>query len=243
MSEGLLGKNSNQLVNYLMIGLLVVGAYFIGVYKTKADLLSGGGSPAQVAQVGGDAPTAPEAKSELTDDEWESVLVDPAYAMGDENAPVTLVEFTDYQCPFCKRYYDQTYAQLVSDYVDSGQVRYLVRDLPLSFHPNAEPAAVAARCAGQQGKYIEMHDLLFQNQDEWSTLSDATDTFVGYGNQIGVNISSCMNDESVVSAVREDATLASTVGATGTPTFIINGKILVGAQPTSSFVSLIEGEL
>lgn len=243
MVESMKMKDSSQLVNYLMIGLLVVGAYFIGVYKTKADLLSGGAQPAQVAEVGGDQPTAPEAKAELTDEEWQSILVDPAFAMGDENAPVTLVEYTDYQCPFCKRYYDQTYSQLISDYVDSGKVRYLVRDLPLSFHPNAEPAAVAARCAGQQGRYQEMHDLLFENQEEWAELSDATSTFVDYANQIGVNITACMSDESVVASVREDASLASNIGATGTPTFVVNGKILVGAQPTSSFVTLIEGEL
>lgn len=236
-------KDNSSLVNYLMIGLLVVGAYFIGVYKTKADILDRGGNPAQVAQVGGEQVAPPESKTSLTDDEWQSVLADPAFAVGDENAPVTIVEFTDYQCPFCKRYFDDTYSTLISQYVDTGNARYVMRDLPLSFHPNAEPAAVAARCAGRSGKYLEMHDLLFETQDEWSSLSDATDKFIEYGNDLGVDISSCMSDEDVIAAVRDDAALASTVGATGTPTFIINGEVLVGAQPTATFTNLIDGLL
>lgn len=80
---------------------------------------------------------------------------------GDENAPVTIVEFSDYECPYCKRHFDQTYGQLISEYVDTGKAKMVFKDFPLSFHSNAIPAAQAARCAGEQGDYWGMHDMLF----------------------------------------------------------------------------------
>ncbi len=90
--------------------------------------------------------------------------------LGSANATITLIEFTDYQCPFCSRHYNQTYNQIKKDYIDTGKVKFYLRDFPLNFHPNAQKAAEAARCAGDQGKYWEMHDELFSKQSEWSGL-------------------------------------------------------------------------
>lgn len=234
-----------NLTQYVLIALLVVGAYLVGVYKTKVEFLENG-APAQVAQVAGEQ-AAPEEKSELTSEEWDKALGEGyAYSFGDENAPVVLVEYTDYQCPFCQRYVNDTYGKIKENYVDTGKVRYVVRDLPLPFHANAEGAAVAARCAASQGRYLEMHDKLFATQSEWEELADATKTFVGYAGELGMNtqtFASCMEDESVVDAVQADADLASELGATGTPTFAINGQLLVGAQPYVSFESLIDSLL
>lgn len=96
--------------------------------------------------------------------------VDDDAVKGDANAPVTIIEFTDYQCPFCSRHFEQTFGQIESEYIDTGKVKYVVRDFPLGFHPNAQKAAEAAECAGDQGRYWEMHDQLFSNQGEWSGL-------------------------------------------------------------------------
>lgn len=236
--------NINMYLTYLLVALLIVGAYFLGVYKTKADLFSAGSGTTAQGGTAAQGDALPEAPTQLPDDDWQKLLVDPAYAFGEDNAPVTIVEFTDYQCPFCQRAFQQTYPQLVSDYVDSGKARYLIRDLPLTgLHPNAEDAAVAARCAGKEGKYLEMHDMLFENQQAWEGLSDAAATFAQYGDSLGINIRSCQNDTSVLDAVQADEQLAASLGATGTPTFFINGQLLVGAQPYASFQQVIEEQL
>ena len=83
-------------------------------------------------------------------------------SLGDPEAPITLVEFTDYQCPFCRRFYTNTLSKIKAQYIDTGKVRLVLRDLPLAFHSKARPAAKATHCAGEQGKYWEMHDALFE---------------------------------------------------------------------------------
>jgi protein-disulfide isomerase len=94
-------------------------------------------------------------------------LKNPVYESGQKNARVTLVEFTDYQCPFCQRAFQQTWPTIKKDYIDSGKIHFIIRDMPLPFHNNAKLAATAARCAGEQNKYLEMHDQLFTNQSVW----------------------------------------------------------------------------
>jgi protein-disulfide isomerase len=235
-----------NITQYLMIALLVVGAYMVGVYKTKVEYLENG-APGTVAQVAGEQAAVPEEKVELTEEEWKQATEGEfAYGYGDPEAPVTLVEYTDYQCPFCARFFEQTYEQLKTTYVDTGKVRYIMRDLPLPFHANAKDAAIAARCAGKQGKYLEMHDKLFGSQTDWSEVADAIEKFSAYAGELGMNtsqFSSCMTDQAVATQVDNDTNLASQLGATGTPTFIINGKLLVGAQPYTAFEAMIDGEL
>ncbi|NIP30380.1 MAG: thioredoxin domain-containing protein, partial [Candidatus Dadabacteria bacterium] len=92
------------------------------------------------------------------------VSIDDDPIKGDLNAPVTIVEFSDYECPFCKRNHDQVFTKLKQEYIDSGKVRYVFRDYPLGFHKKAVPAAIAANCAGEQGKYWEINDFLFQSR-------------------------------------------------------------------------------
>jgi len=168
------------------------------------------------------------------------------FSKGSDDATVTIVEFTDFECPFCERYYTDTYGQIISDYVDTGKVKYIYRDLPLPFHANAENAAVAVRCAAREGKFEEMHNMIFENQSSWAEEADANKTFVSYGTKLGIaagTMQSCMSDESVLTEVQADNQLASTLGANGTPTFIVNGTLLVGAQPYAAFQAAIEAEL
>ncbi len=106
------------------------------------------------------------------------------YAIGQENAPLTMVEFTDYQCPFCRRFESETFAQLKKNYIDTGKVRFVSRDLPLEFHPNAPRAAIAVRCAGEQHKFWEMHDAIMQD-----TATDlGPDAILKYAQKVSLDI-------------------------------------------------------
>ncbi|PJF38539.1 MAG: thioredoxin, partial [Phototrophicales bacterium] len=193
------------------------------------------------------APAEAQAPASLTDEQWNKVAdFDAAAAYkGNKDAKVVMVEFTDYECPFCARYFSDSYKSIVEKYVDTNKIAYINRDLPLSFHKSAESAALAARCAGDQGKYYEMHDLLFENQTEWTT-GDARDAFVKYAGDLGLNTAefeSCYDNGKFVEEIKADAALASSVGANGTPTFFINGEKLVGAQPIATFEQAIEAAL
>ena len=169
-------------------------------------------------------------------------------ALGKKNAKVTIVEFSDFQCPFCEKFYKDTFAQLKKDYIDTGKIKFTFRHLPLDIHPLATKASEASECANDQGKFWEYHDELFNNFSTWTTLT--TDTLQPqleeYASSLGLNtqeFSSCLTSDKYTEKVNKDKTDAQTAGATGTPSFFINGKILVGALPFETFKILIDQEL
>ncbi len=163
---------------------------------------------------------------------------------GDPNAPVTMVEFSDYQCPFCLRYFQQTLPQVLKDYVETGKVYYVFKDFPITqIHPQAIPAAVAARCAGQQGAYWEMHDKLFEGQSRWANNDQANDVFVEFATDLGLDVeafSACLDDPAVVDAVNANFAEGVAAGVQGTPAFFINGEFISGAQPYPVFQQTID---
>lgn len=239
----------------LFVGLLLVVAFLFGRAQGQNEVLRGGGSrpPALTGTAGqtGQQPgqTVPQtgdsggaAGSPITQELWDKVIANPAAAKGSEDAPVTMVEFTDYQCPFCARHFTTTLPQIEKEYVETGKVRYLIRDLPLPIHPNAPAAALAARCAGDEGKYWEMHDTLYEKQVEWSS-GNADELFAGYAGEVGLDsgaFASCMDSEKYKKEIDEDIALAQQVGASGTPAFVINGQLVIGAQPFTRFQQAIE---
>ena len=181
--------------------------------------------------------------------------IDDDPILGDKNAPVTIIEFSDYECPFCKRHFDQTLPQLKKDYVDTGKVKIVYRDFPLSFHePMATKEAIAANCARQQGgdsKYFQYHDEIFtRTKSNGNGLADTDITTIA--TDLGLNLDSfntCIADTAQADEVKKDIADGSAAGATGTPTFIIgkstaNGKIegdlVVGAQPYATFKAVID---
>ena len=181
------------------------------------------------------------------------VSIEGSPVMGDPKARVTVVEFSDYQCPFCARHNSQTLPQLVSDYVKTGKVKYVLRDFPLeNIHPSAAKAAQAARCAGDQGKYWEMHDKLVSNQRSL----DAK-TFEGYAKNLSIDVESfnkCVESNKYAEKVRLDLKDGQEAGVNGTPTFFVgytepSGNdvktvaTLVGAQPFARFKETIDGML
>ncbi len=177
-------------------------------------------------------------------------VIQGGYSLGREDAPVTLVEFTDYQCPFCRRFEGDTFAQLKKEYIDTGKVRFVSRDLPLDFHPNAPSAALAARCAGDQGKFWEIRNAMM--------LDTATDlgpeALTKYAEKTGLDMpafNQCMSDKKYTAAIQKDKADAGTAGISGTPSFVIgksdskeiNGERVVGAVPFSVFDTAIKGAL
>jgi protein-disulfide isomerase len=157
---------------------------------------------------------------------------------GPADALITIVIFSDYQCPFCSRV-EPTLKQVADEY--KGKVRFVWKDLPLPFHANAKPAAYAAMAAGEQGKFWEMHDKLFANQQALSP-----EDFDKYAQELGLNLSkfkAAQTSEKVKQAVEDGATLAGKIGASGTPAFFINGILLSGAQPYAAFKGRIDEEL
>ena len=165
--------------------------------------------------------------------------------LGDLKAPVTIVEFTDYQCPFCRRFYQNAFQDIKKDYIDTGKVRFVLRDLPLPFHADARPAAQAAHCAGEQDKFWEMHNALFDGSGLKASHIE------GYAKKIGLDVSSfqsCVKSDRYKKDMDTDVADASKASITGTPGFVvgkttenvINGNIISGAQPYASFKAKID---
>jgi protein-disulfide isomerase len=157
---------------------------------------------------------------------------------GAKDALVTIVQFSDYQCPFCSRV-EPTIAQVMKEY--NGKVRVAWRDLPLPFHPNAMPAAIAARAAGEQGKFWEMHDKIFADQQHMDR-----PIYEKYAQDLGLNMGkfkAALDAEKGKDLIKADADAGGKIGARGTPAFFVNGKFLSGAQPFEMFKTKIDDEL
>jgi len=167
------------------------------------------------------------------------ISVDDDPAQGPADAKITIVEFGDYECGYCSRAF-ATVQQVVREYPD--QVRVVYRDFPLSFHKRAVPAAVAANCAGDQGKYWEMHNLLMQRQRELGE-----DDLPRHAKSVGLDMdkfSACMdNPQAHVLEIQKDFEEGQAAGVTGTPAFFVNGIFLSGAQPFEQFKTIIDREL
>lgn len=162
---------------------------------------------------------------------------------GNLNAPVIIVEFSEFQCPYCRRYAVDTLPQIIEKYVKTGKVKYAFRNFPLSFHKNAPEAAGTLLCSREQGKFWEMHDLLFEKQSEWADEEDPTTKFGSYAKELGINISSCLSNGETAAEIQEDFNYGQQLGVNGVPAFFINGRSLVGAYPFEEFEKIIEEEL
>ncbi len=171
-----------------------------------------------------------------------------APSLGRADAPVTLVEFSDFQCPFCERFFATTLPALKKDYIDTGKLRYVFRDFPLDqLHPNARNAAEAAHCAGEQGKYWEMHDVLFQNQRAL-----APSQLVEYARAVGVAgaaFDQCVSSGRYAPQIERGLIDGTAAGVQGTPGFVIGrttaadtveGTPIRGAQPVETFRRIID---
>ena len=161
-------------------------------------------------------------------------------SLGPEDAPITLVEFSDYQCPYCKRWNDEVYQPLLAAY--PGQIRVVYRHFPLtSIHPDAMSAAIASMCAEDQGSFWQFHDKLFS--DEYGLGRDA---YINYATDLGLDATAfktCLDSGKFDDFIQQDMDFSINLGIRSTPTFFINGLAVVGAQPLDVFKNVIDKEL
>ena len=217
--------------------VLTVLAFAAGVLLGYA--VWGVGSPgtqtaSQASGTGLEESAAPQAQYTRYD-----IPTENAHAIGPADAPITIVEFSDYQCPFCRRWHDEVYEPLLAAY--PGKIRLVYRHFPLtSIHPDAMSAAEAAMCAGEQDAYWQYHEKLFSSE----TLG--TTTYLEYAQDLGLNstaFEACLNDHRHQQAIQADSDFAINLGIRSTPTFFINGLAVVGAQPIDVFKQVIDKEL
>jgi protein-disulfide isomerase len=166
---------------------------------------------------------------------------DSMSSWGAKNAKVTLVEFTDFQCPYCERFFKRTYTRLKAEYGD--KIQFVFRHFPLTqIHPDAENASLAAECAKEQGRFWEYHDVLFNNQNNLSRQA-----LIEYASAVSVpdisQFTQCFDSQKYKAVISADLQAGDSYYVTGTPTFFINGNILVGAQEYDAFKAMIDREL
>ncbi len=170
-------------------------------------------------------------------------------ALGAKDAKVTIIYFSDPQCPFSERFENNTYPQIYDAYIKANKIKFAYRHYPLtSIHPNSQKASEAGECANEQNKFWEYQKILFENQSTWSPQSsvDAVNSFTDYADELNLNTDqfrSCLNTNKYEENVQKDITGGNQAGVDGTPTFFINGQRLVGAQPFDRISALIEQEL
>lgn len=228
--------------------VMVVLAFAVGII---VGYVAWGRTPAapivmQVAPQAAATPTPEQVQYQIPADGFPSI--------GPNDAPITIVEFSDYQCPYCTRWHEETYQQLLAAYPD--KIRFVYRNYPLSFHQNAMLSAQAALCAGDQNQYWAYHDKLFAekaliNNAEGTTLDSAA--YVGFAQDLGLDTASfetCLTSGKYTQEVQDDVTFANSLptengepAVGGTPTFFINGTRLVGAYPLAYFKQIIDAQL
>ena len=167
-------------------------------------------------------------------------------AMGDVNAPVVMVEYSDYRCPFCGVFSRDTLPKLITDYIDTGKLRYERRDLPV-FGPESMLGAMAARAAGLQGRYWEYHEAVYADAPERGHLTIDSDRVVGWAKKVGVpdmeKFVADLNNPALSAQVQADTDEGRGLGVTGTPAFIVGSTPIFGAQPIAAFHQAIKKEL
>lgn len=254
MSEDITIKKSTY--GKIVIGVIVAvavaaffGGYFVGTQNfTDAKMAQNNQAPINIKdfrETLGDEALAPKPIMASIDD-------DPV--KGDQNAPVTIIEFSDFECPFCAKFYFETLPLIEKNYVETGKVKLVFRDFPIQqIHPNAIPAAIASECADDQGEFWPYHDKVFETQKEWNKLDQlgAVDKFKAYAVELGLDASEfdeCLESAKHINEVSLDYQEGVKYGVSGTPAFFVGndqtGYVKVeGAKSFASFASVIDSKL
>jgi protein-disulfide isomerase len=194
------------------------------------------------------APAQPAAPAPVND-KVSMAFTPGGFSVGKENAPLVLIEYTDYQCPFCQRYHNDSFAQIKTNFIDTGKIRYISRDFPLPFHENARRGATAARCAAEQGKFWELRHTMIVNANQLQA-----DKLGGYAQAASMDVpkfQACVDSDKYRAAIDKDIAEGSAVGVSGTPSFVLgrveNGQLqgvrMVGAMPYAQFEAKIQDML
>ena len=221
---------------FLTMRLLMLGAFTLAACRP-----TDGGSQNAPVDVRKDTPRAAAVDSARVNDILQRA--DAARIQGAANAPVWIVEVSDFQCPFCKQWHDSVYPAIVREFIKPGIVRMAYVNLALPQHQHAVPAAEAALCVGLQDKFWPMHDKLFDTQTRWVQLADARPFFDSLALSTGVNASefrSCLGSQLMRRIVNGDRTRASTSGVQSTPTFFVGDQPILGVGSIAAFRAAIE---
>jgi protein-disulfide isomerase len=220
-----MGDKLNGLISTLIaVQIVTLAAVVGGFYQIR-------GLQQQIAGMGARTPSAP-----TNVEDWRPLVRNHNAIQGREDASIVVIEFSDFQCPFCKKHADGARRELLERY--GNDVQMVFKHLPLtSIHPNAMTAAIAAQCAKRQGKFWEVHERLFAQPD---TLS--VDAIIGIAPSLGLgdDFAACLVNEETRAEVEEDIADATKIGVQATPSFVVNGKVLAGARPTAAFTSVFE---
>ncbi len=212
---------------FVLLGIIILGFIFVLGDKSPTGNV--------IQQPGQNLPSEPTAKVKVD--------IEGAPMKGKSDAKVTIVEFSDYECPFCARAFAQS-MNSINAYIENGKAQVAFKDYPLPFHPQAQKAAEAAHCARKQGgdaKYWAMHDLLFT-----SGVDGGVASFKEYAQQLGLStnqFNSCLDSGEFEGKVKANLQYGSTIGVQGTPAFFINGRLISGACPDSTFKQAMDAEL
>ncbi|PIN90130.1 disulfide bond formation protein DsbA [Candidatus Pacearchaeota archaeon CG10_big_fil_rev_8_21_14_0_10_32_14] len=235
---------------FIFAALLVVSLFTGGFGLKKSDTTVTGNVVNNPTNPSIDNPTPSAVKVSVDDDAVE----------GKANAPITIVEFSDYQCPFCRKFWTETLPSIRKDYVDTGKVKIVYRDFPLSsLHPMAQKTAEATECvrdaAGGKGDaaYFKFHDKIFEEQNildsgtkngaVTKTATYTNDDLKKWAKDLDYDIGSCLDSGKYASEVQKDEQDGQSYGVQGTPAFFVNGQLLSGAQPYSAFKQVIDAQL
>lgn len=232
---------------------LILGALFLvlGYFVGNVLPISGNSpQPAIVAQQGGNAAATAENQPQQAPNSIQ-LSPDDDPVVGDPNAPVQVYEFSDFQCPFCRKFFTESLMQLEKEYVDTGKVLFVYKDFPLTqIHPGAVPAALYSECAREQGKWRQMHDTIFVEQSKLGagTVNFGQTELDQWARTAGLDMSSlnnCVSSNKYVQEVQDDLQKGASMGVTGTPSFFIGNKErgfvqLTGAQPYAVLKQVID---
>lgn len=237
----------------LLSGALVYSTNQIAQGLALVQLPSGGsGTALQPTPVATPAATPQATPQKLTPAQVADLYSKAAGVRGNESASVTILEFSDYQCPFCRRHYNTAAKQIEDVYVKTGKAKIAWMDFPLSsIHPMASASANAVRCAGEQGKYWEGHDAMFEGENKADPSGqtvpytvDNVKTWLGAITGIDkTKLNACIDSNKYASVVKANFDAGAAAGVQGTPTLIINGEVVSGAQAFDTFKQVIDAQL
>jgi protein-disulfide isomerase len=221
----------------LSVGMMVILGALIGCSSPVPTPTNTPEAPAETPTLQPD--TTPAATKEPL------VPLDDDPVLGSPDAPVTMIEYSEYLCPYCRRFVLETLPLIEEQYIDTGRVKLIFRDFPVHGE-GAIAMAMVAECAADQGKFWEMHVLLYERVEEWSASEQLLDTLLGYADELGMDSDAfydCLQQGTTIERIREDYEIGVQEGVDATPTFFVNGTEVRGAVPFEDFQSVIEEEL
>lgn len=223
----------------ILIAILVVAAFYIGSLTQKVNNLE--------KQQAAPAATAPQGAAAGQPVPGTKVNVDNGHfpILGDKNAKVTVIEFADFQCPFCKQWFNAVEPNLMKDYVNTGKVKFAFRQYAF-LGQESTWAAEAAECANDQGKFWDFHNYLYQNQGSENSGTFAKDKLEAIAATLGLDTNkfdNCLDTDQHAKDVADELAAGQKSGVTGTPATFVNGMMVAGAQPYTTFQSLIDQEI